>query len=66
MARRADRFFLLHGLLVGAVAALIYAGLTWKVSLPTVYIVANYIKLIAGAGGGGLAQSLHRKKLGGA
>jgi putative membrane protein (TIGR04086 family) len=62
VARRAGGLFLLHGLLVGAVAALIYAGLTWKVSLPTAYIVANYLKLIGGAGGGVMAQSLLRNK----
>jgi putative membrane protein (TIGR04086 family) len=58
-ARRASRLFLIHGLLVGALAALIYAGLTWKVSLPTAYIVANYLKLIGGAAGGLTAQLRH-------
>jgi hypothetical protein len=62
VARRADCLFLLHGLLVGALAALIYGGLTWKVSLPTAYIVANYLKLVGGAGGGVMAQSLLRNK----
>ncbi len=62
VARRAGGLLLLHGLLVGAVAALIYGGLTWKVSLPTAYIVANYLKLIGGAGGGVMAQSLLRNK----
>jgi putative membrane protein (TIGR04086 family) len=62
VARRAGGLYLLHGLLVGAVAALIYGGLTWKVSLPTAYIVANYLKLVGGAGGGVMAQSLLRNK----
>ena len=54
-AQRAGGLFLLHGLLVGVLAALIYAALTWKVSLPAAYIVANYLKLPGGAGGGLLA-----------
>jgi putative membrane protein (TIGR04086 family) len=62
VARRAGVFFLVHGLLVGAVAALIYAGLTWKVSLPATYIVANYLKLVGGAGGGLLARVTVRNK----
>lgn len=61
-ARKAGTLFLLHGLLVGAAAALFYGALTWKVSLPTVYIVANYLKLPAGAGGGAMAQRLRRNK----
>jgi putative membrane protein (TIGR04086 family) len=60
VGRRTGSLFLVHGLLVGAVAALIYAALTLKVSLPTAYIVANYLKLIAGAAGGIAAQSLRR------
>lgn len=62
-ARGASRLFLIHGLLVGALAALIYGALTWKVSLPTAYIVANYLKLADGAAGGLTAQLLLRSKL---
>lgn len=61
-ARGAGRLFVIHGLLVGALAALIYGGLTWKVSLPAAYIVANYLKLAGGAAGG-LAALLLRSKL---
>jgi len=61
-ARKATGFFLIHGLLVGAVAALIYAGLTWKVSLPTAYVVANYLKLVGGVAGGLTAQLVLRQK----
>jgi hypothetical protein len=57
-ARKAGGLCVVHGFLVGAVAALIYGGLTWKVSLPTAYIVANYLKLVGGAGGGLVAQLL--------
>jgi putative membrane protein (TIGR04086 family) len=59
-ARTVGGLFLLHGLLVGVVAALIYGALTLKVALPTAYIVANYLKLIGGAGGGLAAQWLRR------
>lgn len=62
VARGADRLPLLHGLLVGALAALMYGALTWKVTLPTAYVVANYLKLVAGAGGGLAAQLLTAKK----
>jgi len=55
-ARKAGALFVIHGLLVGALAALIYAGLTWKLSLPTAYVVANYLKLAGGAAGGLAAQ----------
>jgi len=58
VARGAGGAFVLHGLLLGAVAALIYGALTVKVSLPTAYIVANYLKLLAGAAGGLMAQRL--------
>jgi putative membrane protein (TIGR04086 family) len=47
-AKKIGSLFLLHGLLVGVVAALIYGALTLKVALPAAYIVANYLKLIGG------------------
>jgi putative membrane protein (TIGR04086 family) len=40
-AQKAGSRFVLHGLLVGAAAALIYGALTVKMTLPTAYIVAN-------------------------
>jgi len=62
VARGVDRLPLLHGLLAGVLAALIYGVLTWKVTLPTAYVVANYLKLLAGAGGGLAARLLKPKK----
>lgn len=56
VARRAEGLFVLHGLLLGAAAALMYGALTWKFALPTPYIVANYLKLVGGAAGGLMAQ----------
>jgi hypothetical protein len=61
VASRASGLFLLHGLLLGALAALLYGDLTWKVTLPTTYVIANYLKLLAGAGGGLMAQMMGRK-----
>jgi putative membrane protein (TIGR04086 family) len=62
-AQKAGRLWLLHGLLVGVVAALVYGALTWKVSLPAAYIVANYLKLVGGAAGAVTAQWVRRNKL---
>jgi putative membrane protein (TIGR04086 family) len=62
-ANKVGSLFLLHGLLVGAIAALIYGALTLKVTLPAAYIVANYLKLFGGAAGGMTAQLLRRGKL---
>jgi len=62
--RKAGALFVIHGLLVGALAALIYAGLTWKLSLPTAYVVANYLKLAGGAAGGLAAQLRLRRRPG--
>jgi putative membrane protein (TIGR04086 family) len=56
VARKAGGRFLWHGLLVGALAALFYGVLTCKATLPTAYVVANYLKLAGGAAGGMLAQ----------
>jgi len=61
-ARRAGTLFLIHGVLVGVIAALIYAGLTWTVSLPALYILANCLKLVGGAAGGLTARSVARPK----
>jgi putative membrane protein (TIGR04086 family) len=41
----------LHGALVGLLAMLLYAALTWTQELPFVYHVANVLKIVAGAAG---------------
>jgi putative membrane protein (TIGR04086 family) len=61
-ARKAGARLLIHGLLVGAITALIYAAITWKVRLPTIYIVANSLKLVGGAAGGLTAQWVSRPR----
>jgi hypothetical protein len=45
-------------LLVGILAALMYWGLTSTspTPLPIVYVIANYLKILAGAAGGYVAQ----------
>ena len=61
IARRAGTLFVLHGLLLGLVAALMYAALTWNKSLPLAYVVSNYLKVVAGAAGGFVAQRMTAK-----
>ena len=60
IARRAGTLFVLHGLLLGIVATLMYAALTWNKSLPLAYVVSNYLKVVAGAAGGFVAQRMAR------
>jgi hypothetical protein len=47
--------FVLHGLLVGAVATAIYLALTRLEPEPWAYVVAHALKLVGGASGGWLA-----------
>ncbi len=55
-ARNARERFVLHGALVGAVAAILYAAMTWRTALPAIYVVSNGLKPVGGAAGGLLAQ----------
>jgi putative membrane protein (TIGR04086 family) len=59
VGRRIESRFILHGTLVGAVAALIYVALTRAHSEPFAYIVAHALKLVGGACGGFVAQRRH-------
>jgi putative membrane protein (TIGR04086 family) len=56
VCRRIESHFILHGTLVGVVAALIYVGLTRAQPEPFAYIVAHALKLAGGACGGFVAQ----------
>jgi hypothetical protein len=47
--------FVVHGLLVGAVAMVIYLALTRLEPEPWAYVVAHGLKLVGGASGGWLA-----------
>ena len=60
VSRRIESRFILHGTLVGAVAALIYVALTRAQPEPFIYIVAHALKLAGGACGGFVAQRIDR------
>ena len=63
VGRRVESRFMLHGTLVGAVAALIYLGLAWGEPQLLVYKVAHSLKLLGGALGGLAAASRKAREL---
>ncbi len=52
VARRVESRFVLHGVLVGVVATLIYLALTLGKPAPLAYYVAHALKILGGAAGG--------------
>src|SRR5260370_36975617 len=56
VCRRIESHFILHGTLVGVVAALIYVALTRAQPEPFAYILAHALKLVGGACGGFVVQ----------
>jgi len=56
VGRRIESRFVLHGLLVGVVAALFYLTLTRFQPEPLAYVIAHALKLAGGAVGGYVAQ----------
>jgi hypothetical protein len=60
VSRRIESRFLMHGLLVGVVAALIYLGLAWGQPQPLLYNIAHGLKLVGGAAGGLIAARRFR------
>jgi hypothetical protein len=56
VGRHIDSRFVLHGALVGVVAALIYLGLAWGQPQPLLYKIAHGLKLVGGMAGGGVAS----------
>lgn len=56
VARKAGSLFVLHGTLVGIVAALLYISLTLGKTLPAAYLVSHFLKVIGGAAGGLIAK----------
>ncbi len=55
-ARTAQHRPVLHGALVGIIAAVVYVALTWKQTLPMVYVVSHFLKIIGGTLGGAFAR----------
>ncbi len=55
VGRGAESRFVLHGLLVGVVAMLIYIALTRAQPEPLAYVIAHGLKLLGGAMGGFVA-----------
>lgn len=52
VGRPLESRFVLHGILVGVVATLLYVGLTRVRPEPFAYLVAHGLKILGGAGGG--------------
>jgi hypothetical protein len=52
VVRGVDSRFVLHGVLVGVVAALLYIALTRAQPEPLAYVVAHVLKIFGGAAGG--------------
>jgi putative membrane protein (TIGR04086 family) len=60
VGRRLDSRFVLHGILVGVVATLIYVALTLGRPEPLAYLAAHGLKILGGAAGG-LVAARQRK-----
>lgn len=56
VGRRITSRFVLHGALVGVIAALIYMVLAWGRPQPLLYQVAHGLKLVGGIAGGVVAS----------
>jgi len=56
VGRALESRFILHGMLVGVVATLLYVGLTAARPEPFAYLVAHALKILGGAAGGLVAE----------
>ena len=56
VGRRIESRFVLHGALVGVVAALFYLAIAWGQPQPLLYQVAHVLKVAGGAAGGVVAS----------
>jgi putative membrane protein (TIGR04086 family) len=54
--KKIESRFVLHGVLVGIVATLMYVALTLAQPEPFIYIVAHALKIVGGAAGGRVAE----------
>jgi len=62
VGRRAGSRFILHGTLVGVVAALIYIGLTVGQTVPLAYVVSHFLKVLGGMAGGFVAGRQFKRR----
>ena len=51
-AKKASRYRVVHGLLVGVAATLIYVGISFGQPEPAAYLIAHGLKVLGGAMGG--------------
>jgi hypothetical protein len=56
VCRRVESQFVLHGALVGIVAALFYLALAWGQPEPTLYLISHGLKIVGGIVGGLIAS----------
>ena len=56
VAKRVESRLVVHGGLVGLVAALIYIGLAWGQPQPLLYRISHGLKIVGGIGGGIVAS----------
>ncbi len=61
VGRRLNSRFVLHGILVGGVATLIYVALTRGRPEPPAYLIAHALKILGGAAGGIVAAAQRQK-----
>ena len=63
VCRRVESRFVLHGMLVGIVAALFYLVLAWGQPQPLLYRIAHGLKIVGGAAGGVVASQQKTRRL---
>ncbi len=63
VGQRIESRFVLHGMLVGVVATLLYVGLTLARPEPFAYLVAHGLKILGGATGGFVAGRRAKTKI---
>jgi hypothetical protein len=62
VGRRIESRFVVHGALVGLVAALIYTGLAWGQPQPLLYKISHGLKVVGGMAGGIVASRWKRTR----
>jgi hypothetical protein len=62
VSQRIESRFVVHGALVGLVAALIYMGLAWGQPQPLLYKISHGLKVVGGMAGGIVASRWKRTR----